>query len=280
MAFALDLKSTVQKLGSDALAIGEATIYLSSITRPGISSEKYLSHFKAVSDDVKQRFRSLTEASAEDDLQTRLAALKHVLSDKYGYVLAAKELEVVQRCDMTCVIDSGAGEDILLVILYIIAARSQGWEAQGIDFPGRFLCVLSNGGQRLIFDPSQSCKIMQAPDLRVILKSVDSTLEMSATYYDSVEDKDVLITLQNRIKNRQIEIEDYEGAVKSVEAMRLIDPKEYRLLLEAGVLYMRTDQHGKARPALEKYIKLAPATRDRQEALAIMQHLNVEDNSE
>ena len=69
----------------------------------------------------------------------------------------------------------------------------------------------------------------------------------------------------------------YEGALKSVEAMRVIDPQEYRLLLEAGVLYMRTDQHCKARPALEQYIEVAPTPRDRQEALAIMQHLRLDE---
>jgi len=48
--------------------------------------------------------------------------------------------------------------------------------------------------------------------------------------------------MQNNAKLRQIEGEDYLGALKTVEVMRLLDPNEYRLLFDAGVLYARTHQ--------------------------------------
>lgn len=278
MSFSIDLRSTVKTLEDEPLALGQAAVYLSRITRPGVSSAQYISHLKTISEDVKQRFRALLHAGAEDTAETRLAALKHTLSDKNGYVLCNDGTDPVQSCDITRVVDCAKGSDVILAILYIVAARSQGWGIEGVDFPGRFLCRLEQGGQRVLFDPSQGCKIMQAPDLRKILKAASGEqAELSAGYYEGVTDVDVLIALQNRIKNRQIECEDYEGALKSVEAMRVIDPQEYRLLLEAGVLYMRTDQHGKARPALEQYIEVAPTPRDRQEALAIMQHLRLDE---
>ena len=278
MSFSIDLRSTVKTLGSEPLALGQAAVYLSSITRPGVSSEQYISHLKTMAEDVKQRFRALLHAGAEDTAETRLAALKHSLADKNGYAAVLDGTDPVQGCDITRVIDCAKGSDIILSILYIVAAREQGWTAEGVDFPGRFMCRIEDGGQRLLFDPTQDCKIMHAPDLRKVLKALSGEqAELSAAYYDGVSDVETLIALQNRIKNRQIECEDYEGALKSVEAMRVIDPQEYRLLLEAGVLYMRTDQHGKARPALEQYIEVAPTPRDRQEALAIMQHLRLED---
>jgi regulator of sirC expression with transglutaminase-like and TPR domain len=79
--------------------------------------------------------------------------------------------------------------------------------------------------------------------------------------------------LQNNIKYRQIEVEDYAGALKTVEGMRMIDAGEYRLLLDAGVLYARTGQPKSAIDALEEYIKKAPKDRDRHEAAMLLQEL-------
>ena len=202
MSFSIDLRSTVKTLGSEPLALGQAAVYLSSITRPGVSSEQYISHLKTMAEDVKQRFRALLHAGAEDTAETRLAALKHSLADKNGYAAVLDGTDPVQGCDITRVIDCAKGSDIILSILYIVAARAQGWTA--------------DGGQRLLFDPTQDCKIMHAPDLRKVLKALSGEqAELSAAYYDGVSDVETLIALQNRIKNRQIECEDYEGALKS-----------------------------------------------------------------
>ena len=79
--------------------------------------------------------------------------------------------------------------------------------------------------------------------------------------------------LQNNIQLRLIEAEDYEGALRTVEAMRAVDPGEYRLLLDAGVLYARTNRLQKAIVTLEAYITRAPGDRDRQEAAMLLEQL-------
>ena len=71
----------------------------------------------------------------------------------------------------------------------------------------------------------------------------------------------------------EIGLRRHAAALKTVEIMRLVAPGEYRLLLDAGVLYARTQQTQAAIDVLEDYIKQAPYDRDRHEAALLLRQL-------
>jgi regulator of sirC expression with transglutaminase-like and TPR domain len=146
-----------------------------------------------------------------------------------------------------------------------------GWMLDGLNFPGHFLARIEHAGERVIFDPFNACEIMEAPQLRELIKRVrGKNAELSADYYKPCTNRDTLIRLQNNVKLRLIEAEDYETALGAVEMMRLIDPQEYRLLLDGGVLSAKTGRNGEALALLDRYIALAPDARDRRDAEAII----------
>jgi regulator of sirC expression with transglutaminase-like and TPR domain len=97
--------------------------------------------------------------------------------------------------------------------------------------------------------------------------------ELSVTYFEPADNRSLLVRLQNIVKTRQIEAEDYEAALQTVTAMRAVDPHEYRLLLDQGVLCARLDMAPVAIAALEAYIEKAPSDRDRHEAAMLLQQL-------
>ena len=163
---------------------------------------------------------------------------------------------------------------ITLSILYIHAGRLNGWVVDGVNFPGHFLCRIEYGGERVIFDPFAQCAIMEAPDLRRLIKKIHGErAELSAGYYAPCSNRDTLIRLQNNVKLRLIEAEEYEEALSCVEQMRLVDPREYRLLFDAGILYAKTGRGGQAVEVLEEYIRRAPDARDRRDAEAVLRQL-------
>jgi regulator of sirC expression with transglutaminase-like and TPR domain len=237
----------------------------------GISIDKYFSHASKVAKDVAERYIALLNAGADDNVNTQLAALKHILADREGYVGDTDTYDDPQNADMMRVIDRRKGLPIALCILYIQAGRDNGWNVDGLNFPGHFLARIEYKGQRLIFDPFGGCEIMEAPQLRQLLKKVRGTnAELSADFYKSCTNRDTLIRLENNVKLRLIDSEDYEGALRVIEAMQLVDPGEYRLWFDAGVLYAKTGQNRLASDVLEKYIKLAPNAQDRRDAEAIL----------
>lgn len=257
------------------IQLGEAAIALSALDHPGIKAGRYLHHLKVLGDDVAAQYQALLKEGKPDDLKTRLETLKDVLHGAFHYSGDRDTYEDLQNADLIRVIDRAKGLPVALSVLYITAARAQGWEIDGLDMPGHFVCRLEKDGERLMFDPFDDAHILEAPDLRrIIKKTLGEHAELSAEYYNPASNRDILMRLQNNIKYRQIEAEDYEAALKTVQKMQKVDSGEWRLLLDAGVLYARTGRVKEAIEALARYIEKAPDIRDRMEAELLLNQLN------
>lgn len=262
------------RIPDSQIDLAAAALDLAALSHPGISLDRYRQHLTRLAGDTKLRYDDLIAAGAADVPQTKLAALKDTICLAHEYNGDRYTYDDLQNADLMRVIDRRKGLPITLSILYIQAARTLGWDAHGLNVPGHFLVRLDQEGARIIFDPFNQCAVLQAPDLRRLIKNaLGPQAELSATYFEAASNRAVLIRLQNNIKTRQIEGEDYHGALKTVEIMRIIDPGEFRLLLDAGVLYARTGKPDEAIKALEGYISLAPQGSDRNEAILFLQQI-------
>ncbi len=254
--------------------IAAAALALAAVERPGLSLERFSIHLKKLDIEVGERHAALLESGADDSVETRLAALKHVLVDSHDYVGDELTYDNLENASLIGVIERRKGMPVALSILYIHAARSQGWDIAGLNIPGHFACRLQKDGRILIFDPFNRCNVLQASDMRrLVKKALGDHAELSADYHNPIPNKSILIRLQNNIKLRRIEMEDYEGALRIVEMMSLIAPEEYRLVLDAGVLHAKLEHHESAIYALENYIKQAPDARDRYDAAQLLEQI-------
>src|SRR5258708_30354018 len=99
------------------------------------------------------------------------------------------------------VIDRRKGLPVALGILYIHAARAQGWDMAGLAFPGHFLVRLQDAGARLILDPFHGGKPREAAELRDLLKAITrNEAELTPAHYPPVRDPQVLLRLPNKLK--------------------------------------------------------------------------------
>ncbi len=264
----------ISTLDDSIIDLAQAALCLAALAQPGIVLERYAHHLQKLAEETGGRHKELIGAGAEDNAETQLAALKHIIADKYEYTGDNENYNDLQNASLLRVIDRRRGMPVSLSILYISVARSLGWDVAGMDFPGHFLCRIEKDGRRIIFDPFSACKILTAPEMRAILKkTLGADAELSADYFLPASARAILMRLQNNIKYRQIESEDYEGALRTVEGMRMVNPGEYRLLLDEGVLKARTNRVESAIEALEEYIRKAPGSRDRQEAAILLREL-------
>lgn len=270
----LPLLSDVGALSDDDIPLANVALSLSQSYRNGRSMERYLHHFDQIGHEVAARYLELLNAGARDVATTCLAALKHVLCDLHGYRGNREDYDNLDNADVACVIDNGEGLPIALAILFIHAGRAQGWSVDALNMPGHVLCRIEHNAERVIFDPFDQCNVMEAHDIRDLLKKIlGPHTELSADYFEPISRRDILMRLQNNIKLRQIEGEDYAGALTTVEDMVKVAPDEYRLDLDAGVLYAKTQQPMAAAKHLKRYIDQAPKGRDRQEAVLLLRHI-------
>ncbi len=257
-----------------AIDLGLTALAMAAMTHPGISIDRYQFHLDKLCKDVKARHDELLAEGADDDAGAQLAALKHILSDRENYEGDIDNYDDLQNADLMRVIDRRKGMPIAIAILYIDVGRKIGFDIDGLNFPGHFLCRIGHGNHRLIFDPFSRCEVLDAPGLRQLIKRIKGmNAELSASYYEPATNREILIRLQNNIKLRLIEAGEYKDALNAVEMMRLIDPNEYRLLFDAGVLYAKTGRRAEAIEVLEKYLTIATDYYDRKDAEDILRQL-------
>ena len=254
----------------------DVALNLALLRHPGRSGDAYINHLKKMISHVAERHAELVSAGSKDNQETRIAALKHVICDQFGYLGDKDNYDDLRNADMIEVIDRRKGLPIALSILAIECGRAQGWDIKGINFPGHFLIRFDEEGQRILSDPFNQFQIMQAADLRQLLKlSAGPKAELSTEFYQEISNREILLRLQNNIKFRQIESEDYAGALVTVKVMKKFAPREPRLLLDQSVLLARLGQVNGAIKAVEEYLDADISPQDRYDAEVLLRTLRL-----
>lgn len=259
--------------GSPVLPIGEAALTLAAFERPRVGFARYLQHLAAVARDVGRH------AAAAGDLKGRAQALNEIILLKYGYSGDELTYDDLQNANLMRVVDRRKGLPVALGILYLHAARAQGWDSVGLGFPGHFLIRLAEGPDRLILDPFHGGRVCEAADLRDLLKAMaGQEIELSPEHYAPVSDQDVLLRLQNNLKSRLLQAGRYERALGVVNTMLMLAPDNIELWQEAGLLHARQGNIRAAMNALQEFVSRAPDGTARHQAATILQQLKAKLN--
>ncbi|PCI01198.1 MAG: hypothetical protein COB76_01940 [Alphaproteobacteria bacterium] len=252
----------------------ECALALAAVHRPSVVIDKYRQHFQKICDDLRVEFDALCAKNNGDSATVQAESLRAVMTRDNGYAGDVVDYDNLQNVDLMRVIDRRLGMPITLSILAVSACRSMGWDADGLNFPGHFIMRLEKDGERLIVDPFQGCKVLQASDLRQILKSnVGEEAELSGDYYEPCTARETLLRLQNNIKFRLIDTEHYQEALEIVDLMTLVAPDDYRLDLDMAVLLSRLERPRAAVEHIGRYIEKTSDDEEKAEAEAFLLEL-------
>ena len=259
--------------GARILPIAEAALALASFERPRVHLARYRDHLRLLARDVGR------QPGAAGDLAARARALNEVIMLKYGYSGDELTYDDLQNANLMRVVDRRKGLPVALGILYIHAARAQGWEMTGLGFPGHFVVRLSEGPERVIVDPFHGGQVCGAAELRELLKAAaGGDSELLPEHYMAVPDRDVLLRLQNNLKSRLLQAQHRERALKVVETMLMLAPDLAELWGEAAMLHRHLGNLRAAVAALQQYVVRAPEGTARHQAAAILQQLRAQLN--
>src|SRR5580692_7723312 len=266
----------LRELGASAspeLPIADAALALASFDRPRVALARYRRHMTSLASDVGRR------AAGSGGLEARAAALNEIILLKHGYSGDELTYDDLQNANLMRVIDRRKGLPVALGILYLDAARAQGWDAVGLGFPGHFLIRLSQGPERVILDPFHGGRTLDAVALRELLKAIaGQEIELAPEHYAPVSDREVLLRLQNNLKSRLIQGQRHEQAVRVIETMQMLAPDLAELYREAGLLHAQLGNMRAAVSAIEQYIARAPEGSQRHEAAILLQQLKTKLN--
>lgn len=245
---------------------GEAALAFAARERPMTPFARYVDHFSQLAHAADKANATTAEAQAK--------TLSQVIHGEFRYAGDHRTYDDLQNADMVRVIDRRKGLPVALGIIHMSVAHRLGWSICGLGFPGHFLLRLECDGQRLPLDPFDQGRVLQAPDMRRILKSVQGEdAELTTDCYEPVSDRAVLLRLQNNIKLRRLRIGDIPGALRVAEGMLAFAPDTAELLREIAMMHMRLDNVSDAIRHFERYLLLEPDESLRHKAATLLQEL-------
>jgi regulator of sirC expression with transglutaminase-like and TPR domain len=275
MTEADDPREILHRVGAgpdDGFDIAGAALALAALDTPAappeLAVDGYRRHLARIGEDLADAARDAS------DLAACCAALTTTMHEDYGYDGDAATYEDLQNANLMRVVDRRRGLPVALGILYIDAARRQGWEIAGLSFPGHFLLRIDGDGDRAIVDPFHQGRVCDAGEMRALLKSYQGAdAELLPEHYRRVSDREILLRLQNNIKLRFMQLDRFEDAARVVDTMLLFAPGTALLWREAGLLNARAGNLGDAIGALETYLEHETRENARQEVATYLQRL-------
>jgi regulator of sirC expression with transglutaminase-like and TPR domain len=261
--------------GDGPCDIAGAALALASFDRPGVGFSWYQRHLAELAETLADTLADTLIAGPAGqgrDIAGCTMALAQVMVEGYGYQGDELTYDDMQNANLMRVIERRRGLPVALGILYIHTARSQGWQAEGLNFPGHFLIRLQAAGGRAILDPFHGGRALEAVDLRQLLAAIaGQDASLLPDYYEPVPDRDILLRLQNNILLRAMRQGEFERALAVIGRMQLFAPDHVPLWRESALINARLERMGAAIEALERFVILAPTSEERHEAAALLQ---------
>ena len=253
--------------------LAEAALLLGSFDRPDADLDAARRWLAELARDLAgESERAGPERT--NSLAGRSAMLASVLAGRHELTGDRDTYDDLANANLISVIERRRGLPVSLSIIYIHAARSQGWPVEGLNFPGRFLVRLGAADGRAVLDPFDDGRVRDAVALRELLKTgAGASAELAPEHFMPAGNRDILLRLQNNIKVRLVQSDQLEAAAGTIERMLLIAPKEPLLWLEAGGHYGRLGNLRAAIEAAERSRILAADERLRQRAESLLQDL-------
>jgi regulator of sirC expression with transglutaminase-like and TPR domain len=260
----LNALEAVGRQPDEMIDLAEVALLLAALDYPETDLAPYRRHLAALASNLAD-----IAAQEKETLDGRVAALTQVLAEQHGYSGDRRTYEDLQNANLIRVIDRRKGLPVALGILYIHAARAQGWRAFGINFPGHFLIAVEDEDERIILDPFESGMQVDLGRLQLMLKTaLGADAELQPEYYASMTNRGVLLRLQNNIKKRVLDSGDNQRGAAVVEGMLTIAPELPDLWREAAELRAEIGEMRSALQALDRLLLLADDSQ-RSEAIAL-----------
>jgi regulator of sirC expression with transglutaminase-like and TPR domain len=266
-----EILSALEDVGhqpDEMIDLAEVALLLAALDRPETDLGQYRRHLATLASNLAD-----IPIAERDRLDARVAALTQTLAEQHGYIGDRRTYDDLQNASLIGVIDRRKGLPVALGILYIHAARAQGWRAAGINFPGHFLIAIEDEDERVILDPFESGAQVDLPRLQLMLKtSLGADAELQPEYYASMTNRGVLLRLQNNVKKRVLDAGDHQRAALVLEGMLAIAPELPDLWREAAELRAEIGELRSALQALDRLLLLADDTQ-RSEAMALRRNI-------
>lgn len=246
------------QLPDDELDIGAVALQLARIDAPEADWRAAAAQLTSIARRAVD-LASADEAADRGDPERRRQVLARLLHDECGLLGDSETYEDMANANLIRVLERRRGLPVALGVVWLHAAEAAGWGAHGVNTPGHFLLALEHARGQLILDVFDGGTHLQARDLRRLLKVSDGDhAEIRPGALAPMTKRDVLLRLQNNIKLRRLQAEDFEGALACSRDMLRLAPRHAGLWREVGLIEHRLERISAALQSFDKALEIEP----------------------
>lgn len=275
-----DIETRLKTIGNYAdedVPIVETLVLLGALDQmvdgEAVDLDDYYLHVAQLHDALHDHVAAHPHEEGEDLNQWRLDCLKDVLFDQFHYHgdYGHEGFRDPEKINFLDVLKTRSGIPVALGALFHDLAHARQWPIFGLNFPGHFIMRLDEGASRLIFDPFNQGRVLDAPLLRQLLKeSIGEQAELHHDYYSTVTPRDIVLRFCNNRKIRFLQLGNYEAALETVRHELWIAPQEALLYFDGGILAAKLDLLGQAIDYFTRFVALSDDMRSIAEAKAMI----------
>ena len=260
----------VGQLPDSEIDIADAALHLARLDAPEADWHSAREHLSALAREAV----TLARGVPKGDIPTRARVLALLISARHGYTGDTEDYDNPRNANLIHVIDRRRGLPVALGILWLHVARTVGWAAHGVDFPGHFLVALEAGSGKTVLDVFAGGAPLDTAAMRRLLRTVEGVgAELRPGLLAPMSSRAVLLRLQNNIKRRRLAAGDPAGALVCAEDMLRIAPDAAALWQETGLLHQHLDQAAAALRCFERFLTLVPQGEAAARARAAVEEL-------
>lgn len=261
---------TIAALGlvdDEEIALDLAALALSELDHPGTNIGVYVDLLQQIGD------RLLLIGADAETTQDQAAALATVLGGDFGFRGDVSTYDAPLNGDMIRVLDRRRGLPVSLAILYVAAARRQGWSAEALNIPGHVL-VRVGEAPGLIIDPFDDGSIVEPDKLvQFLQRALSAGVSAGTEGPGPMSNRHILLRLLMNQATRAEEAADPGRAMTLYERMTLIAPGNPDGWWSLGRLQIAAGRPDEARKTLTSLLEITRDEDRRRHVTAVLEKL-------
>ena len=249
---ALDLLS---REPSAPLDVAELALHLARDEYPDLDVEAHLGELDAMAHEARTYLRGY--------LRTRVRGLCRYLFHEMGFRGNTRDYYDARNSYLNMVMERRTGIPISLSTVAIAVGTRAGLEVFGVGLPGHYVAKAVANGEDVLFDPFHGGRLLAPTDCEhLVLQVTEQPFEASAENLRAVPVGMTVLRMLNNLKGVYLRQGDFRRAVRVMERLRQLDPRDPLQQRDLGVSLLQMGQPGKAIDHLNAYLVAVPKAED------------------
>ena len=251
-------RSELERLAArEPIDLARAALAIAHEEYPDLDEGRYL---RTLDEFAAQVMRGLPAGALPE---RRVGRLTSVLFHELGFSGNEADYYDPRNSFLNEVIERRTGIPISLSVLYMEVGRRCGLRADGVLFPGHFLCKVTLDEGELIVDPFHRGQILGLPELkRRLAAAMGEDARLDRRLLRPARPREILSRMLQNLRSIYLNKRDLPRALSCVDRLLLFVPDDARVLRDRARLYEMLGGAQAAAADLERVLGLDPNASD------------------